>query len=168
MGVTRIDSAKYFGYRAERHAGGEVRRKYFPLVAVSSDKRGRKASGAAEKRVRKQAEAYDSELATWQAQVQGERLRLAIPIWPSNNTGVRGITFRKRYREVKRGRSYHYPVFALCVLGKDGRTLTRRFRVYEGEERKAWKAAVDCLAEVKGLSARSLYQRYPAKLFKKK
>ena len=168
MGVTRIDSAKYFGYRAERHAGGEVRRRYFPLVAISSGKSGRKAAPTAEKRVRRQAEAHDRELAKWQAEVQGARLRLAIPIWPSNNTGVRGITFRKRYREVKRGRSYHYPVFALCVLGKDGKTLTRRFRVYEGEERKAWKAAVDCLAEVKGLSARSLYQRYPAKLFKKK
>jgi len=167
MGVTRIDSAKYFGYRAERHAAGEVRRRYFPLVAISSGKGGRKAAPAAEQRVRRQAEAHDRELEKWQAQVQGERLRLAIPIWPSNNTGVRGITFRKRYREVKRGRSYHYPVFALCVLGKDGKTLTRRFRVYEGQERKAWKAAVDCLAEVKGLSARALYQRFPAKLFKK-
>ena len=165
MGVTRIDSAKYFGYRAERHAGGEVRRKYFPLQASARTKRGRSIAPGAERRVRLQAEAYDRELARWQAGVQAELLSKSIPIWPSNNTGVRGITFRKRYREVKRGRTYRYPVFALCVLKSDGGTLTRRFRVYPGEERSAWRAACDCLAAAKGLSARSLYRRYPAKLF---
>jgi hypothetical protein len=166
MGVSRIRNEKYFGYRAQRSAGGEVRRKYFSLApGAATGKGGKKPLAQRERLARAKAEAYDRVLARWQAELRQEELQKAIPIRPTNNTGVRGITYRPKYRMVKRGRTYRYAVFEVSVQKPDGRSLMRRIRVYPGSERPAWRAACDCLAAVKKLSARSLYLRFPRDLF---
>jgi hypothetical protein len=163
MGVTRIEHPSYFGYRAQRSAGGEVRYKYFSLATGGAD--GKKISRIKEGRVRRLAEEFDAELAQWQAKVREDQLRQSIPIRPTNNTGVRGITYRRRYRAEKRGRSYRYPIFEVSVLKPDGKSLMRRFRIWPGEERETWRAACDILAEVKGVAVRGLYRRFPEELF---
>jgi len=160
MGVIRIEHPSYIGYRAQRSAGGQVRYKYFSLATC-----GEKVSSKLESRVRKAAEDYDRELAQWQAKAREDQLAKSIPIRPSNNTGVRGITFRRKYRTSKRGRAYKYPIFEVSVLKDDGKSLMRRLRVWPGEERETWRNACDCLALAKGVSARSLYRRFPESLF---
>lgn len=160
MGVIRIEHPSYIGYRAQRSAGGEVRYKYFSLASG-----GEKVSAKQEARARKAAEEFDRELADWQAKMREEQLAKSIPIRPSNNTGVRGIIFRRKYKTSKRGRAYKYPIFEVSVLKPDGKSLMRRFRVWPGNERETWRTACDCLAEAKGVNARSLYRRFPDTLF---
>lgn len=160
MGVIRIEHPSYVGYRAQRSSGGQVRYKYFSLATG-----GEKVTSKLESRVRKAAEDYDRELAEWQSRARVERLAKSLPIRPSNNTGVRGITFRRKYKTSKRGRAYKYPIFEVSVLKNDGKSLMRRFRVWPGEERETWRVACDCLADAKGVSARGLYRRFPDSLF---
>jgi predicted transcriptional regulator len=160
MGVIRIEHPSYVGYRAQRSAGGKVRYKYFSLASG-----GEKVSSKVESKVRKAAEDFDRELEDWQRRTREEQLAKSVPIRPSNNTGVRGIIFRRKYKTEKRGRAYKYPIFEVSVLKPDGKSLMRRFRVWPGAERETWKTACDCLAEAKGVSARSLYRRFPESLF---
>jgi len=162
MGVLRIDNARYFGYRAQRSAAGEVRRKYFPMPITGPGKRGRRIAPAAEARIRAKAVAFDRELEAWQGGIKAEQVRQARPVRSGNTSGVSGISYRPTYKEMKRGRAYVYPVFAVGSLKPDGRALTRRFRIREGEERAAWRAACACLAEAKGISPAPLYRRFPA------
>lgn len=165
MGVIRIDHPSYFGFRAQRSAAGETRRRYFSLRLPDERTGGTRAAKRREEaEIRLEAEACDAEFAHWQAKARRATVRLAAPLRPSNNTGVRGIVFNRDHSETRRGRVYRFPALAVSVLDTAGKAITRRIRVQPGEEEDAWRRACRIVAAAKGIAPAPLYRRFPARV----
>lgn len=165
MGIITIEREDYSALRVARNIDGRTHVRYFTLRVPGKDGRRRRAKGEELARITAEARAYDAELAARQQAAKLKVRQAALPRRKSNNTGVSGINYVSKTWVARHDKFYEWPSFVVNVTDLGGRVIGRKVRIYEGEERAAWRRAVEALAEAKGIEAGPLLKRFPAHLF---
>jgi hypothetical protein len=165
MGIIKIEREDYSALRVARNIDGKTHVRYFTLRVPGKDGRRKRAKGEDLARITAEAKAYDAELAERQKAARLKVRQAAVPRRSSNNTGVSGINYVSTTWVARHEKFYEWPSFVVNVTDTNGKVIGRKVRIYEGEEKAAWKRAVESLAEAKGIEVGPLVKRFPAHLF---
>jgi hypothetical protein len=144
MSVELLDTPRFHGFRVRRQISGKTYQEYFSLKA-----NGKRIRGAPRAKVKGQAEARDTELATSQ---RSARDKAAREVHISGRGRVRGILFRMKTE--KSGTKT--PVFQIGIMSTlEGKIVNTTVSINLHGLTEAWKKAVDFYVRHKKISKRS-------------
>jgi hypothetical protein len=152
MGITTINNGSFYGLRVTRRIAGKSVSKNFSLKMPVRKKSGttyRNATADEVARITTYAEEHDRELAQRQINEKVEKEFDPLQVTIKNNTGVRGITYRK-----KREHGYDVHAFFLCLYDDNKKVYSRYHRTTSLGWKGAWHAAVDELCELKNIKSK--------------
>lgn len=142
----RTATGKFSGLRVERSINKKPHIKHFSFRLPADDGGWREATPAEVKKITKEAEAYDRELAALQQAAVTEKG--FDPFESRTNTGIRGIS----YRIGKDTQGYEVEAFWLN-LTHDQKQHSSNVRLANRTWKEGWSLIVDKLCELKELDA---------------
>jgi len=144
MSVELLDTPRFHGFRVRRQISGKTYQEYFSLKA-----NGKRIRGAPRAKVKGQAEARDTELASSQRSAKDKAAR---EVHISGRGRVRGILFRMKTE--KSGTKT--PVFQIGIMSTlEGKIVNTTVSINLHGLTEAWKKAVDFYVRHKKISKRS-------------
>ena len=144
MSVELLDTPRFHGYRVRRQINGKTYQEYFSLKEG-----GRRIRGAKRERIRRKAEARDSDLS---GQQRGARDKAAREVHVDSKGRVRGILFRMKTE--KSGTKT--PVFQIGIMSTlQNKIVNTTVSIHLHGLAGAWTKAVEFYAAHKKISSKS-------------
>ena len=144
MSVELLDTPRFHGFRVRRQISGKTYQEYFSLKA-----NGKRIRGAPRARVKGQAEARDTELASSQRSAKDKAAR---EVHISGRGRVRGILFRMKTETS----GTMTPLIQIGIMSTlEGKIVNTTVSINLHGLTEAWKKAVDFYARHKKISKRS-------------